>query len=259
MKRLNRRGFVKKSGLYTAVGLGVMSIPGIISCGGGGQKQGEEEAEKPVEPVTPQPPEFELADLPYHYGALEPIIDVETMKIHHGAHHQGYVNNLNKAVQEANITEEKLEDILAKVSEHPTAVRNNGGGHYNHTHFWESMRENQTDEIEPTGNLREAIMGTFDSFENFKEAFTKEALGRFGSGWAWLVVQNDGKLAVGSTSNQDNPLMDVSDFKGKPILGLDVWEHAYYLNYQNERGRYVKEWWNLVDWNKIEERFNQNA
>ncbi|NPB03062.1 MAG: superoxide dismutase [Thermotogae bacterium] len=199
---------------------------------------------------------FKLPALPYNYDALEPYIDVATMWIHHNKHHGGYVAKLNAALQKHPELESwDLVDLLRKLHEIPedirTAVRNNGGGHFNHSLFWRVMSPNGGGE--PGGELRKAIEKHFGSFRAFKDLFTEVALGRFGSGWAWLVIK-DGKLLVGSTANQDNPLMpeDISGFTGIPILGLDVWEHAYYLRYQNRRGDYVRNWWNVVNWGEVE-------
>jgi Fe-Mn family superoxide dismutase len=195
----------------------------------------------------------ELPPLPYAYNALEPHIDEQTMQIHHDRHHATYVNNLNAALEgHADLQNKPLEELLASLDSVPekirTAVRNNGGGHANHTLFWEIMSPNGGGQ--PTGALADAINSTFGSFENFKAEFTKAATGRFGSGWAWLVVDN-GKLAITSTPNQDNPIME-----GKtPILGLDVWEHAYYLKYQNKRPDYIAAFWNVVNWAEVNKRY----
>ena len=197
---------------------------------------------------------FELPALPYEYDALEPFIDKMTMEIHHTKHHNGYVTKLNAAVEGTDMEGKSLEDLLANVSNHPTAVRNNGGGHYNHSLFWTIMKNNGGGE--PEGELSDAIKSAFGSFDDFKDKFSNAAATRFGSGWAWLVVQN-GNLAVGSTPNQDNPVMDISDFKGTPILGLDVWEHAYYLKYQNRRPEYIGNWWNLINWEEVSRRFKE--
>jgi len=202
---------------------------------------------------------FTLPELPYGYDALEPYIDTCTMLIHHTKHHAGYVNKLNAALAKHPEWEGKsLEDLLGNLDALPddirTAVRNNGGGHFNHSLFWTVMSPNGGGE--PQGALRQAIEAAFGSFAAFREAFTKAALGRFGSGWAWLVVLPDGKLAVTSTPNQDNPLMKgYVDVVGTPILGLDVWEHAYYLRYQNRRAAYVEAWWNVVNWEEVARRF----
>ena len=196
-------------------------------------------------------PKFELPNLPYDYDALEPYIDKQTMEIHHTKHHNAYVTNLNKAVEGTDMEGKSLEDLMKKVSGLPTAVRNNGGGHYNHSLFWTLMKKGGGGL--PAGDLDKEITSTFGSFEEFKKKFSEAAATRFGSGWAWLVVTN-GKLAVTSTPNQDNPLMDVADVKGTPILGLDVWEHAYYLKYQNKRPEYIENWWNVVNWEEVSKR-----
>ncbi|MEX1189300.1 MAG: superoxide dismutase [Bacteroidia bacterium] len=197
---------------------------------------------------------FELPKLPYAYAALEPHVDARTMEIHHTKHHQGYVNNLNAAVQGTPQEGQSLESLLSNISKLSTAVRNNGGGHYNHSLFWEVMTPNGKGA--PSGELADAINTAFGSFDKFKEDFTKAAGTRFGSGWAWLI-KHDGKLVVTSTPNQDNPLMDIADVKGQPILGLDVWEHAYYLNYQNRRPDYISAWFNVVNWDNVAERFKK--
>jgi superoxide dismutase, Fe-Mn family len=195
---------------------------------------------------------FELPALPYDFNALEPHVDARTMEIHHGKHHQGYVNNLNAAVADTELAGKSLEELLANISSHSTAVRNNGGGHFNHSLFWTVMGPNKGGA--PTGELADNIVSTFSSFDAFKEQFAKAAATRFGSGWAWLVLSG-GKLVITSTPNQDNPLMDISDVKGTPILGLDVWEHAYYLNYQNRRPDYISAFWNVVDWSEVSRRY----
>ncbi len=195
---------------------------------------------------------FELPKLSYDYTALEPHIDARTMEIHHTKHHAGYTNNLNNAVAGSALEGKSIEEILKGVSGHSTAVRNNGGGYYNHNLYWEIMAPGGASN--PEGELLDAINESFDSVENFREAFVQAALTRFGSGWAWLVLQNN-KLVVSSTPNQDNPLMDVAEVQGTPILGVDVWEHAYYLNYQNRRPDYVNAFWNLINWDEVARRF----
>ncbi|MDP2212314.1 superoxide dismutase [Phenylobacterium sp.] len=198
---------------------------------------------------------FSLAPLPYGYDALEPVIDAETMQIHHGRHHQGYVNNLNAAVAETPALAGKaLEDILAEVSKHPAAVRNNAGGHYNHTLFWTLMAP--TDQVgEPSTALKAQIDKDFGSLAAFKTAFEAAGAQRFGSGWAWLIWDGK-KLTVASTPNQDNPLMDDAPVKGAPIIANDVWEHAYYLKHQNSRGGYLSGWWQVLNWNEANRLFD---
>ena len=198
---------------------------------------------------------FELPALPYASDALEPHIDKATMEIHHGKHHQAYVDNLNKALAGTEGENSKIEDILANVSKYPAAVRNNGGGHYNHTFFWSIMSPNGGNA--PSGDLAAAIDSAFGSFDDFKKKFAEAGATRFGSGWAWLTVSADGSLQVSSTPNQDNPLMDVAEVKGTPILGMDVWEHAYYLKYQNKRPDYIAAFWNVVNWDAVADRFTQ--
>ncbi len=198
---------------------------------------------------------FVLDPLPYPSDSLEPNIDKQTMEIHHGKHHNAYVTNLNNAIAGTELENKSIEELLTNVSQSPVAVRNNGGGHYNHTLFWNTISGNGGGQ--PTGELAEAINQKFGSFDAFKEEFTKAATTRFGSGWAWLIVNASGELAVTSTPNQDNPLMDVAETKGFPIVGLDVWEHAYYLKYQNRRPDYIAAYFNVVDWNAAEKRYQQ--
>lgn len=194
-----------------------------------------------------------LPKLPYAFDALEPYIDAQTMQIHHGKHHQAYVDKLNDAIKGTPAAELSLEDLQKSISKLSPAVRNNGGGHYNHSLFWQILGPHNGGKG-PDGALNDAITSTFGSLDAFKEKFEQAAVTRFGSGWAWLLVK-DGKLEVSSTPNQDNPLMDVADVKGTPILGLDVWEHAYYLKYQNKRPDYTKAFWNVVNWAEVTKRF----
>ena len=196
---------------------------------------------------------FTLPALPYPHEALEPHIDTATMQIHHGKHHQAYVDNLNKAIAGTPNENKSLEELVASAGTISPAVRNNGGGHWNHTFFWESLAGKSGGS--PSGKLGDAISSTFGNFEGLKEKMNNAGMTRFGSGWAWLIVK-DGKLEVSSTPNQDNPLMDVAEVKGTPILGVDVWEHAYYLKYQNKRADYLNAFWNVVNWTKVAERFN---
>ena len=195
---------------------------------------------------------FELPSLSYAYTALEPHVDARTMEIHHTKHHQAYVTNLNAAVNGTASEGKSLEALMGEMSKQPAAVRNNGGGHYNHNLFWEIMSPNAGGQ--PAGELADAINTAFGSIDKFKEDFAKAGMTRFGSGWAWLI-KHDGKLVITSTPNQDNPLMDLADVKGFPLLGLDVWEHAYYLHYQNRRADYITAWWNVVNWNMVNERY----
>ena len=195
---------------------------------------------------------FELPALPYAHNALEPHIDARTMEIHHGKHHQAYVNNLNNAVKGNAAEGVSLLDLNHNISKYTPAIRNNGGGHWNHTFFWGIMGPNAGGQ--PTGALMDAIVASFGSFDAMKEQFNSAATTRFGSGWAWLIV-HDHKLVITSTPNQDNPLMDIAEVKGAPILGLDVWEHAYYLHYQNRRPDYIGAFWNVVNWSAVNAHF----
>jgi superoxide dismutase, Fe-Mn family len=199
---------------------------------------------------------FSLPALPYAHDALEPHIDALTMQIHHGKHHQAYVDNLNKAIAGTPHENKSLEELVAAAGTISPAVRNNGGGHWNHSFFWELLAPNAGGA--PTGALANAINDVFGSFDSFKEKFNAAGATRFGSGWAWLII-NNGTLQVTSTPNQDNPLMDVAEVKGTPILGVDVWEHAYYLKYQNRRPEYMTNIWNVINWNKVAENFAKAA
>ena len=199
---------------------------------------------------------FTLAPLPYAYEALEPHIDKLTMQIHHDKHHQAYVDNLNQAIAGTENENKTIEDLVKNAGKISPAVRNNGGGHWNHTFFWDSLAANAGGT--PGGKLGDAITAAFGSFDTFKEKFSTAGTTRFGSGWAWLIVM-DGKLEISSTPNQDNPLMDVAEVKGTPILGVDVWEHAYYLKYQNKRPDYLAAIWNVINWSKVAERFEASS
>ncbi len=239
---ITRREAIRTTAILTATAI---VLPVAVA-------QPQATAAKPSEP-------FEVPPLPYAYDALEPHIDARTMEIHHGRHHAGYVTNLNKAVATLDwsgpMTLEKLFDSVSKLPEaQATAIRNNGGGHYNHSLFWPMM--SKTGGGEPDAELAKAIDATFGSFATFKETFSKAAATRFGSGWAWLVL-NAGKLEVVSTANQDSPLMGkaIAGCDGTPLLGLDVWEHAYYLKYQNKRADYIGAWWNVVNWDFVTERY----
>lgn len=198
---------------------------------------------------------FSLPDLPYGFDALEPYIDKQTMEIHHGKHHRAYVDNLNKAIASTEYENKSLEEILKNVGSLSPAVRNNGGGHWNHSFFWNIMAPHAG--AAPSGELADAINAAFGSFDAFKEKFSNAGATRFGSGWAWLIL-NNGKLEVVSTPNQDNPLMDVAETKGHPLLGVDVWEHAYYLKYQNRRPEYLSNFWNVVNWARVSEIYAES-
>jgi len=203
---------------------------------------------------------FEIAPLPYDYGALEPWIDAETMHLHHDKHYAAYTNKLNDALAKFPAYQiQSIEELLSHISSLPEsirkAVRDNGGGYYNHSLFWRMIGPESS---QPTGALANAIQKTFGTLDNFKHKFAGEAAAIFGSGWTWLVIKNDGSLEIGSTSNQDNPIMaDIGGITGKPILGIDVWEHAYYLKYKNERAKYIESWWNIVNWDTVGQRFDE--
>jgi superoxide dismutase, Fe-Mn family len=235
----SRREFLKKSSAIGIAGLGLTAMA-----------SGLERAASLEEFEFTEGTPFTLPPLPYATGALEPHIDQMTMVIHHGKHHQAYVDNLNKACAEGKINA-TLEELMAKISKYPTAVRNNGGGHWNHSFFWNLMSPPKSGDNIPSGKLADALKASFNGFDSFKKQFNEAAMKRFGSGWAWLVKTPDGKLAIGSTPNQDNPLMDIAEIKGTPLLGVDVWEHAYYLKYQNKRVDYLEAWWNVINWDTV--------
>jgi Fe-Mn family superoxide dismutase len=197
--------------------------------------------------------DLKFPELGYDFNALEPNIDAQTMELHYTKHHKGYFTKLQNAVENSDVAEKSLIEAFNNISIYPAGVRNNGGGHYNHSLFWSIMSPDGGGK--PSGKLMDAIESAFGSFDSFKEKFETAAKGRFGSGWAWLVVKDDKQLAVTDTPNQDNPLMDVVDTKGMPILGLDVWEHAYYLKYQNRRPDYISAFWNVVDWDEVSRRY----
>lgn len=235
-----RRQFIKTTGTGVAAGIALTVLPswaeaGSIAAGN---------------PFTQQP-------LPYDYKGLEPVIDAMTMEIHYSKHAAAYAKNLAEAcaAEKVDTNHAKLEDVLHSISKYSVKMRNNGGGHYNHELFWQCMKPGTAGK--PEGKLATAIDHSFGSFDAFKTQFTDAGKNRFGSGWAWLVLNADKKLVVGSTANQDNPLMDISDIKGTPLLGLDVWEHAYYLKYQNKRPDYIANWWNVVNWGFVQKRFEQ--
>ena len=245
-KDQGRRKFIvtsAKAGL--AIGLGSGMISSLASCS----------SSRKASSIGPGQTGFQQTALPYAYSALEPVIDTVTMEIHYTKHAAGYATNLQQAAQAEGVDIRKpLEDVLARISKFSTKMRNNAGGHYNHELFWKCMRTRVTDN-RPSGTLLQALETSFGSIGNFKNQFGDAARNRFGSGWAWLVKDANNKLVIGSTPNQDNPLMDISDVKGYPLLGLDVWEHAYYLKYQNKRADYIDSWWNVVNWDFVQQRF----
>ncbi|MEM6724644.1 MAG: superoxide dismutase [Bacteroidota bacterium] len=243
---MEKREFLKVAGVVTA---GSIILP-LASC----NPQASSEEESPEKETKVNTTTFELPALAYGFDALAPNIDARTMEIHHGKHHAGYVRKLNAALEgNTKFAGQSLEEILAAVGEEDTSVRNNGGGHFNHTLFWDSMSPNGGGT--PEGDLKNAIDAAFGSFEAFQDQFSTAAKTRFGSGWAWLCKDAEGKLFVTYTPNQDNPLMtNLAEAKGTPILGLDVWEHAYYLNYQNRRGDYIANFYNVIDWAKVGSR-----
>ncbi len=244
----NRREFLKTTGKAgLALGISFSAFPAIAKSFSG----------KTIEILENGTPFVQTA-LPYAFNALEPVIDARTMEIHYTKHAAGYASNLAEAVKEGNVDTKKttLEEILAGISKYSTKMRNNAGGHYNHELFWKCMQAPVAGS-KPENQLRKAIEKDFNSLEAFKTQFFEAAKNRFGSGWSWLIMTNDKKLLITSTPNQDNPLMDLSDVKGMPLLALDVWEHAYYLKYQNKRTDYINEWWNVVNWNFVEQRFSE--
>lgn len=246
MKKTNRREFVHTAIKATLAGTVGSSLIMTEAC-----------AAKPLTQTTNDSPEqstalqFTQVKLPYDYAALEPYIDAMTMDIHYNRHHTAYVKNANDAIEAEKIPYATEKEFFANTSKLSAKARNNGGGVFNHNFFWQVMKPNSGGA--PAGKLADAINGAFGSFDKFKEQFTAAAMGRFGSGWAWLV-NDGGKLKIGSTPNQDNPLMDIAEIKGTPLLALDVWEHAYYLKYQNKRNEYVANWWNVVNWDEVTRR-----
>jgi Fe-Mn family superoxide dismutase len=230
---MNRRKFIRNATLATAAGV-VMT------------RTGNAFAEK-ADGDT-----FTLPPLPYDYAALEPFIDAQTMQLHHDRHHAAYVTKVNEALASKKLQGITIEAVCMNISKYEMTVRNNGGGHYNHSLFWQMMKPKGGGE--PSGKVADALNSAFGSIADFKKQFADAAAKRFGSGWAWLIISNDQKLTIGSTPNQDNPLMDISDFKGTPLLALDVWEHAYYLKYQNKRADYINAFWNVVNWDEVAKR-----
>ena len=238
----SRRSFLKKGSLLTLAGMGTQVLSGSVL-----------KAMSSSESVSLNEP-FLLPTLPYSYDALEPFVDTMTMEIHYSKHHKAYVDNLNKAMAEGKINA-TLDELLMNASKYSPIIRNNAGGHWNHSFFWKLMRPEGGGE--PDGEIVSSINEAFGSFDVFKSRLEEAGLKRFGSGWAWLIVDANKKLSIGSTPNQDNPLMDLSELKGTPILGIDVWEHAYYLKFQNRRGEYLKSWWNVVNWTEVNKNFEK--
>jgi superoxide dismutase, Fe-Mn family len=242
----SRRKFLKtsiKSGLILGIS-GSAIATGLSSCSSTSKVVG----------MSKLTMEFDQKPLPYGFNALEPAIDTNTMEIHYSKHARAYATALKEASAAENVGNATLEQVLASVSKYSTKMRNNAGGHYNHEMFWRSLRKPQSNN-KPTGEVLSLIERTFGSFDNFKTQFTDAAKSRFGSGWAWLYADRTKALKIGSTPNQDNPLMNLSDIQGFPLLGLDVWEHAYYLKYQNRRPEYVENWWTVVNWDYVAERW----
>ena len=238
-----RRKFIENSFRATAI---VAASP-LLSAAATSPTSVDISSENPLNAL-----QFSQIALPYAYNALEPSIDATTMDIHYNKHHAAYIKNVNEAIAADKISFATEKDFFNNASKLSAKAKNNGGGAWNHNFFWQVMHPSK-EMKSPTGKLADAINGSFDSFEKFKEQFTQAAMTRFGSGWAWLVSDN-GKLKIGSSANQDNPLMDSSELKGTPLLGLDVWEHAYYLKYQNKRNEYVANWWNVVHWEEVAKR-----
>jgi Fe-Mn family superoxide dismutase len=236
----SRRQFIKQAG---KAGIAMASMPIMHTFGGLQLSQELNYIQHP---------------LPYAYNALEPFIDAMTMEIHHTKHAAGYTKNLNDAcvAEKVDIKTTPIIDLLASISKYSTKMRNNAGGHFNHELFWQTMQPAPS--TIPTGQFLKAIETSFGNFADFQKAFSEASKNRFGSGWAWLIVNDKGKLAICSTANQDNPLMDIAETKGYPLFGLDVWEHAYYLKYQNKRADYINNWWNLVNWKFVEDRYKAN-
>ena len=257
---MNKREFLRKTALLALGGAAITRISGkamgsAIIVPDGDTKSGipgNTAGSKILLPGQGELKEYLLPDLPYAYDALEPHIDAMTMQIHHDKHHAAYTKNFNAAVQDAGIADMDIKDIFQNVSKYPVGVRNNGGGYYNHSLYWNAMYPDGGGT--PKGELLKAIETTFGSFDSFKEKFSGAAATRFGSGWAWLVY-SDGKLVVTSTPNQDNPLMDIAEVKGQPLLIIDVWEHAYYLKYQNRRPDYIAAFWNVINWEFVSENY----
>ncbi len=241
---MDKRTFLKNSAILGVGGVLATALPGT-SKAAGRILRGQNDEDR-----------FALPELGYAFDALEPHIDAMTMEVHYSKHHAGYTRKFNAAVKEAGLTDVRIKDIFSEVSKLPAGIRNNGGGYFNHKLFWKSMSPDGGGK--PKGELLKAIEKSFGSYEKFREDFSKAAATRFGSGWAWLVKTSEGKLKVSSSPNQDNPLMDISEIQGKPLMAIDVWEHAYYLKYQNRRTDYISAFWNVVDWDGVAERYNKS-
>ncbi len=252
MATTNRRNFLRTTIGFSAAAvattaLGVNPLNTLVGCSSPTTNNSSDESSGDALVFSQEP-------LGYEYNALEPNIDARTMEIHYTKHHTAYIDNVNEAIKAENLTYATADELFANASKLSAKVRNNGGGAWNHTFFWKSLRA-PAEGNAPSGALSDAINGAFGSFDQFKEQFVAAGAGRFGSGWAWLVDDN-GTLKIGSTPNQDNPLMDDAEIKGKPLLGLDVWEHAYYLHYQNRRPEYISNWWNVVNWDFVASQLN---
>jgi len=247
---MKKREFIKRS---VVLGTGALfAAPLISSCA---NTNGKDKAAF-IASLMPSGEEgFKQKELPYDFSALEPYIDAQTMELHYGKHHAGYTRKFNTAIAQEGITEMDIKSIFANVSQYGAGIRNNGGGYYNHSLFWNFMSPDGGGE--PEGDLRSAIENTFGSLGEFKELFSNAAATQFGSGWAWLILDENGDLQVTATPNQDNPLMDVASMKGSPLLNIDVWEHAYYLKYQNMRTEYIKNFWNVVNWETVTKLYNE--
>ncbi|MBA3647931.1 MAG: superoxide dismutase [Chitinophagales bacterium] len=251
IKKNSRREFLKKSTLTAAGAIGILAFPAGKSFASG-SIQTMERREAPEEGP------FKLPPLPYAYNALEPYIDAQTMEIHYTKHHQAYVDKLNAAISKVpNFKDQGIRQLLSNIDELPeevrNSIRNNGGGHWNHTFFWEILHPKT--EIIPTGKLKDAMVSQWQTMENFTTAFNDAGKNLFGSGWVWMISDKNGKLSITTTPNQDNPLMNVAKDQGKPVLGVDVWEHAYYLKHQNRRPEYLTDIWNVIHWNKVMENY----
>lgn len=253
MATTNRRNFLRttigiSAATVASTALGVNPLNTLAGCSSPNSSGDSTDG-------SGDPIQFSQDPLGYEYNALEPHIDARTMEIHYTKHHTAYITNVNEAIKAEEVTYSTPEELFANISKLSAKIRNNGGGAWNHSFFWKSLRAPVEDGNAPAGELSEAINSAFGSFDQFKEQFAAAGAGRFGSGWAWLVSDN-GTLKIGSTPNQDNPLMDDVEIKGKPLLGLDVWEHAYYLHYQNRRPEYITNWWNVVNWDFVAEQFS---